>query len=311
LDEAGGCGSTVRQEHPVDKRGLIYRGETKMLDAKTRSSAPGQFIELQDGIVHYELVGPANARTVILIPGFSVPFTIWDPTFVALVDRGFRVLRYDIYGRGYSDRPDTQYNQELFDRQLWNLVNELGLNQPLDLVGLSMGGAISVIFTDRHHESVGKLCLIDPAGLPWKQSLPARLGKAPVLGELIMGLLGNDVLVSNLADYYYAENHKYLLLKQDFLIQMQYIGFKKALLSTLRNGVTTGALEAYQRLGQRAHPVLLIWGKEDQVVPFELSEKVKALMPNLQFHAIDSAAHIPHYERPEVVNPLLIDFLTN
>lgn len=290
-------------------RGLIYRGETKSLDAKTRSSAPGKFVELADGIVHYELAGLPTAQTVILVPGFSVPYPIWDPTFQVLVEAGFQVLRYDLYGRGYSDRPDIGYDHDLFDRQLINLLDALGINKPIDLVGLSLGGAISVVFTARHPEFVRKLCLMDPAGLPWQQSLAARLGKAPIFGELIMGLLGNKVLVSNLADYFFSEMG-YDALKEELLVQMQFLGFKKALLSTLRNGVTTGAEDAYWEVGKQDHPVMLIWGKEDQVVPFELSEKVMELIPKIDFHAIEGAAHIPHYECPEIVNPMLIEFLS-
>ena len=288
---------------------LIYRGETQVLDAEIRSSAPGQFVELSDGLVHYEIAGSPGAQTVILVPGFSVPYPIWDPTFEVLVEAGLQVLRYDLYGRGYSDRPDTIYNQDLYDRQLWNLLDVLKIKERIDLVGLSLGGAITVVFADRHPESVRKLCLIDPAGIPWKQSLPARLGAAPVLGKLIMGLLGDKVLVSNLSGYFYRDRG-YLVLKQEFLNQMQYVGFKNSLLSTLRSGVATGAIEAYERVGKRGNPVMLIWGREDRVVPFELSERVMEIIPNIEFHAIDDAGHIPHFECPEVVNPLLIDFLT-
>jgi len=55
--------------------------------------------------------------------------------------------------------------------------------------------------------------------------------------------------------------------------------------------------------------VLLIWGQEDRMVPFETSEQVLAAMPQAEFHPIDDAGHIPHYEKPDVVNPLLIEFL--
>jgi len=111
--------------------------DTQGLDAEARSGAPGQFIELTEGTVHYELAGPSHAQTVVLVPGFSVPYRIWDPTFEALVRAGFQVLRYDLFGRGYSDRPDTQYNQDLFDLQLSNLLEALEINKPVDLVGLS------------------------------------------------------------------------------------------------------------------------------------------------------------------------------
>jgi len=289
-------------------RGLIYRGETQFLNNDTRSSAPGNFIELPDGSVHYELAGSPAAHTVVLVPGFSVPYAIWDPTFNALIEAGFHVLRFDLYGRGYSDRPDIHYNQDLFDRQLINLLDALAISERIDLVGLSLGGAISVIFADRHPERISKLCLIDPAGLPWPQSLPARLGKAPIFGELIMSLLGDKVLISNLADYFFSDE-EYAELKEEFLLQMQFIGFKKSLLSTLRSGVTTGAEQAYLSVGKRNLPAMLIWGREDQVVPFELSNKVIELIPKIEFHPIDDAAHIPHYECPETVNPLLIEFL--
>jgi pimeloyl-ACP methyl ester carboxylesterase len=292
----------------MGRRGLIYRGETSVLDHDTRSSAPGEFVRLSDGFVHYELRGSPAAQTVILVPGFSVPYQIWDPTFRSLVDASYRVLRYDLFGRGFSDRPDLRYDFDLFDRQLVELLEALEITTPIDLVGLSLGGAISLVFAERHQDLIRRLCLIDPAGLPWSQSLSAKLAKAPVFGELIMGLLGSRVLVSNLADYFFGDQG-YAELKEDFLAQMEFVGFKRALLSTLRSGATTGAKEAYAAVGKLDFPVLLIWGEEDQVVPFELSEMAVELIPRAEFHAIENAAHIPHYECSETVNPLLLDFL--
>jgi pimeloyl-ACP methyl ester carboxylesterase len=57
-------------------------------------------------------------------------------------------------------------------------------------------------------------------------------------------------------------------------------------------------------------PVLLVWGREDHSGPFELSERLEDFIPNVEFRAIDETAHIPHFERPEVVNPLVIAFLS-
>ena len=86
----------------------LYTGfdrESETLTDAVRSQVSGSFLRLADGVVHYELAGPPptvlDARTVVLIHGFSVPYYIWDPTFEALAQAGFRVLRYDLYGRGY------------------------------------------------------------------------------------------------------------------------------------------------------------------------------------------------------------------
>ena len=64
-------------------------------------------MRLSDGFTHYELGGPPTGHLVVLAAGFSVPYYIWDPTFSALTEAGVRVLRYDYYGRGFSDRPDV------------------------------------------------------------------------------------------------------------------------------------------------------------------------------------------------------------
>jgi len=110
------------------------------LNELTRHEAGGSFIPLSDGVTHYELSNPHLKETVVLVHGFSVPYFIFDPTFEFLTNSGFRLLRYDLFGRGFSDRPEARYNIELFLRQLGDLLDELGLTLPVSLVGLSTGG---------------------------------------------------------------------------------------------------------------------------------------------------------------------------
>jgi hypothetical protein len=82
--------------------GPVYRArdpEQLELNASVRASAPGSFVALNDGYTHYEIGGKAGNRVVVLAAGATVPYYIWDPTFTALTEAGFRVLRYDYYGR--------------------------------------------------------------------------------------------------------------------------------------------------------------------------------------------------------------------
>lgn len=267
-------------------------GESLILDSEARSSAPGEFIELPDGIVHYEMAGPSNGQTVVLVHGFSTPYYTWDATFDALIEAGFRVLRYDLYGRGYSDRPNTIYNADLYDRQLSDLLSALNVDMPVDLIGFSMGGAIIVIFADRHQARVRKLGLIDTAGFPPKRTLASKLVQAPMVGELLTCF-----------DYRPAKH------PERNRTQMRYKGFRRALLSTVRHGPQGDLAETYRRVGEQKRPVLLIWGREDQAIPFDTHKRVEETIPHLEFHAIDEAGHGPHGERPELVNPILIEFL--
>ncbi|MDX1614419.1 MAG: hypothetical protein R3300_08920 [Candidatus Promineifilaceae bacterium] len=70
----------------MSKKRLVELGETRLLDERSRAAAPGQFVELAHGFVHYEVAGPEQAQTVVLVTGFSVPYSIWDPTFEALLE---------------------------------------------------------------------------------------------------------------------------------------------------------------------------------------------------------------------------------
>src|SRR5262245_18214081 len=84
--------------------------ERDAIDAAARRTAPGKFVRLTDGTTHYDVAGPDSGRPIVLVHGFSVPYYIWDSTAKALATAGHRVIRYDEYGRGFSDRPSVVYN---------------------------------------------------------------------------------------------------------------------------------------------------------------------------------------------------------
>jgi pimeloyl-ACP methyl ester carboxylesterase len=66
------------------------------------------------------------------------------------VAKGHRVLTYDLYGRGYSDRPGGEQDARFFIRQLEDLLEHQGVTQPVTLLGYSMGGAIGAAFAAKH-----------------------------------------------------------------------------------------------------------------------------------------------------------------
>jgi pimeloyl-ACP methyl ester carboxylesterase len=266
----------------------------------------GSYVRLGAGVTHYELTGPKDARTVVLVHGFSVPYYIWNPTFDALAAAGFRVLRYDLYGRGWSDRPEVRYDPDLYDQQLVQLLGALHISEPIDIVGVSMGGPIAVNYAARHPASVRKVALYDPAY--GKGFTPAWQLRAPLVGDFVMDVqIAPTLASSQRADFVHPERYPDYFAK--YATQMRYKGFRRALLSTIRDFLPLDNTGAFARLGKSGTPVLLIWGRADQDVPFSLSDDVRKTIPQAEFHAIDDAAHVPFYEHPEIVNPLLIDFL--
>lgn len=286
-----------------------YRSETLELDEETRRLTQGSYVQLSDGVTHYELGNPTGEQTVVLVHGFSVPCFIFDPTFHFLTRHSFRTLRYDLFGRGYSDRPDVHYNIDLFVRQLKELLDALGIRQPVSLAGLSMGGPITATFTARHPEQVDRLVLIDPVGArPLVLTYILKVAAAPVVGETVLTLIGGSNMIRRIASGILDRELVGHFLER-YVRQMQYKGFRRAILSTIRNNMLNSFIEAYKTVGALDKPTLLIWGRHDTTVPLSHSDDIRAAIPNTEFHIVEESSHIPHYEKPDETNAILLEFL--
>lgn len=76
-----------------------------------------------------------------------------------------------------------------------------------------------------------------------------------------------------------------------------------------RNFDLSDQRQSYETIGRQGRPVLLFWGREDRITPFENSDMIRNAIPGSVFHAIDNCGHIANFEKPEIVNPILVDFL--
>ena len=171
-----------------------------------------------------------------------------------------------------------------------------------------MGGPITLTYTARRPELVNSLALIDPAGFTLSQPWYFKLITLPILGELFFGLfVGENLFEKLMEDFFDPKNIAEFLDR--YRVQMSYRGFRRALLSTMRSGMLGDFSETYRRVGELDTPVLLLWGREDKTVPFAHSQYVIDAIPQTKFYPIENAGHIPHYERPGVVNSLLLEFL--
>ncbi len=139
--------------------------EPTSLDEHARRALPGKFIALSQGYTNYEIMGPADGPVVLLVPGISIPRTVFDRTLTPLAEAGYRVIAFDLYGRGFSDRPRVRYDAALFNRQIDDLLAALGIDRPVNLIGLASGGLQSLLYAELRPTRVASLVLIAPDGV--------------------------------------------------------------------------------------------------------------------------------------------------
>jgi pimeloyl-ACP methyl ester carboxylesterase len=278
--------------------------ETLDLDDGVRRAAPGQFVRLTDGYTHYDIGGPPAGRLVVLAAGFSVPYYIWDPTFTALAEAGFRVLRYDYYGRGFSDRPDGPYTQAFYVRQLAELLDWLKVSGSVDLAGLSLGGSIVTSFADLFPDRVRSLIYVDPS---FRSPSPIPPTNPQVWSFLTAIFTERRWADEQLADFLHPE--RFPDWPARYRVQMQYRGFRRARLSELVSNASMDQREEIERVGRHRRPVLVIWGKQDMQVPIEQSATLLEAMPRGRLVTIEDAGHLPQLEQPTIVNAAIVEFL--
>jgi len=283
--------------------------ERRDLDDAARREAPGRFVRLEDGVTHYEVAGPDTGRVVVLAAAFSVPAYLSDSLFQRLGRAGFRAVRFDYYGRGWSDRIHGPYDLDLFARQLTGLLDSLHVTEPIDLAGLSFGAAIVTHAADRHPDRVRSLVYVDPVFNTGRQLAPEERSSRAWAWHMVFRGGTNEMAEGQTYDLLHPERHPDWVTR--YRPQQAFRGTRRALRET-RAAIAVAPHQRAQlaRLAAHPRPVLIVWGRQDQVAPFSASVSLRASMPRALFVPVDSAGHLPHLEQPDTVADAVIAFLS-
>ncbi|MFF0087049.1 alpha/beta fold hydrolase [Streptomyces canus] len=285
---------------------FVATGEDHSLDPVSRQSLRGSFVELSDGVTHYELAGPEDGEIVLLAGSLTVPLFYWDGLAAELHSRGLRTLACSAYGRGYSDRVRTTYDETLFVRQLAELKDRLGIKQPVHLVGTSIGGIVAMRYAERHPESLATLTLAGPAGLIRKKVPTHRMFASDLLTGVMARRFGRRLLEGHLG-HNVRDPQRQAELTAMVLDAYRYEGSLYAFFDTLQHVALSGRAELFRRTGELGIPTLLLWGADDTVTPIDVLDTARSLLKPRQCHVID-CGHMAPYERPREVADRIASF---
>lgn len=263
-------------------------------------------LRIGDCTINYHDQG--KGEPILLIHGSGPGVTAWANWrgVIPELSARARVIAPDMLGFGYTQCPaGRRLDPDAWVNQLTGLLDALDV-ATVSVVGNSFGGAIALALAQRHPQRVKRLVLMGSAGLsfPITEGLEKVWGYQPSLqamGEL-MGVFAYDHSLIN-----------------DDLVRMRYEAsirddvqsrFAQLFPAPRQQGVEMLAVPeaALRELPQQT---LIIHGRDDRVIPLEVSERLLRLIPHAQLHVFGECGHWVQIERARDFTRLLIDFLTN
>ena len=295
---------------------LPYFIKTSSLKTISETDIPevGGWAPLVQGNLYYRWYEPeiSNNEIVVLVHGFSTPHFVWDGMKEFLVDAGYKVLVYDHFGRGFSERPSVVYDQDLYVESLKGLLDYQNISQSIHLVGYSMGGPVVGYFTQQYPDSVKSISFIAPAGF-MKEDSVSRIAVMPVVGDWFWQVFGKWLYFREVRNEATSSDDSVGLSESKFVkkysVQMKYKGLIEALLSTVRNFNFFNAKRMFDKVGDLKIPTITIWGTDDGVVPFAGSSELMQSIPHSELKIINEGKHDIAYANPSVVGNTILEFL--
>jgi len=271
-------------------------------------SDESEFFDMDRFRIHYIDIG--KGRPVIMVHGFADSTYCWHENVKPLVNNGFRTILIDQPGLGRSDIPSEEYifSVENQASAVMALADHLGLEH-FDIVGVSMGGGICLYLALKYPEKIRKTIVIDPVcynppghGLRSILSLPGMETMASIFS-------GNWAVKMALKDVYFDDakvDHVLVDEYSRFLNKPHYSRVITSLLTQYFSDEFHNMTKSYETLKPE---LLIIWGENDKWIPLDFGKTLQKTLPDAQLKIISECGHVPHQEKPDEVNPIMIEFL--
>ncbi len=271
----------------------------------------GGFVEAAGNRVHYLDYG--EGEPVVLLHGGGAGGAMWFSQIAALKE-SHRVLAPDHPTFGLSSQPSIETSLESFAAEyLCGFLDALGIERA-HVAGLSLGGFIALSAALARPERLGRLALIDSAGLgphlPWVSRLMTRY-----IPEFILSRPPKFLF-----------DHAFASLMVYRSGGTGYEELKRYALEVLRSGGHAGAIRSSLPLfadlrGQRrifsdaelarvTAPTMIVWGENDRFFPASHARRAHSAMRGSSLEILPEAGHVSTFDRPGTINRILRDFFS-
>jgi pimeloyl-ACP methyl ester carboxylesterase len=289
--------------------------------AEIRRERPAAaFIAVDGHQIYVEQQG--NGDPVVLLHGFGESSYTWRLVAPELA-RSFRVVAFDLYGFGWTERPRdaASYTTEGQERLVLGVLAALGIRRA-QFVGHSYGGALTLHLAADHPDVVGSMVLVDSAAPTYSEDRRTRLANVRPLDRLLLSLALRPAqvrssLLEGLADPALVTPDLVTAYLDRLRVEGEvdaYYGLTahlahRASPDGLDRSVSHPRRPGDVELERLAMPALLVWGADDHIVPSAGGRKAAARLPHADFVLIGKAGHLPMEDQPAALLRAIVPFL--
>jgi len=257
-----------------------------------------KFITTYGAKIHYVEAG--SGAPVILIHGLADNVAIWDPVIPALAAR-FRVIALDQIGFGRSDKPLLNYRVSTLVDFLDVFLTELKIERA-SLVGNSLGGWVAAAYALAHPERVERLVLSDAAGyVALTKTMDSRALRA--------------LRVASRDDIRYlgplAFHDKRFYQDVDTAFKERVTAGDSYTVAQVLDSMIRGDDALDNKLQTLKQPTLVLWGREDKLIPLSFGEQFHREIVNSRLRIIDNCGHMPQLECPNEFSAAVLKFFSD
>jgi pimeloyl-ACP methyl ester carboxylesterase len=266
--------------------------------------------------VYYEVHGQEHGKPLLCLHGFGASLYSWR-NFVAAespLTANYKVITIDLKGCGKSPKPDdTRYSPMDHGELLYRFILEHNL-QELTLIGNSFGGGLSLLLAIMLMENgelsrLRSLILIDSAAYREYHPIYLRALSVPIVNLIAYLIPSRSAAKKVLRNCYYDRSQITQEQIAAYAAPLSEPGARHALLETGRQLVPSNFDEFAAKYKSIMTRTLIIWGRQDRILPLEGGERLHKDLQNSTLKVIDQCGHIPQEERPEITIPAVFSFL--
>ena len=258
---------------------------------------PSTFLAVDGMNVHLRDEGPRDDREpIVLLHGTAASLHTWEG-WAQILSRRRRVIRLDLPGFGLTGPfPDDDYTMGHYVRFVGDFLEALRVERFV-LVGNSFGGNVAWHTALAEPGRVSKLVLVDSGGYAHPGRIPIgfRVAQIPLLNRIVEYVAPRSAVESSVRDAYADPGRVMPGLVDRYYELARRAGNRRALVQRFRQAPTGVDSD---RVRAVSVPTLVLWGRDDRIVPVEWGERFHEDIAGSRLVILDGLGHVPHEEDP-------------